>query len=124
MGKAESVVRVVYDTLADLSQELSEEHADELFKRISEKKIVEYRDFDLKFVRDFTMNAVRTAKTPGKWYGLDIFWQILQVCLLSLFLPNQLSFCLRLCFCSSPSLPLPVLSSLCNIFSYALHSDR
>ncbi len=87
VGKTDAVVRIVYDTLADLSQELSEEHLDELFKKILEKKLPEYRDFDLKFIRDFTINAVHSVK-PGdskssktaqdKWYGLDIFWQILQ----------------------------------------------
>ena len=59
VGKAESVVRIVYDTLADLSQELSEEHADALFARFGDKKIAEYRDYDMKFVREFTLNAVR-----------------------------------------------------------------
>jgi hypothetical protein len=96
VGKTDAVVRIVYDTLADLSQELSEEHLDELFKKMLEKNIAEYRDFDLKFMRDFTVNAVNHTKPDkNKWYGLDIFWQILQV---GLSLPTLFCFTPSQCF--------------------------
>ena len=100
-GKHEGVVRIVYELLTDLAQVLSEDMLDLVFHRLQEKPLSDYRDFDLHIVRQFTLNAVKNrneaaaaalrdttqrgskatamASTVGerKWYGLHIFWDLL-----------------------------------------------
>ena len=97
LGKHEGVVRIVYELLTDLAQVLNEEMLDLVFHRLQEKPLSEYREFDLHIVRQFTLNAVKNrneaaaaalkdtrgkAATLGstgerKWYGLNIFWDLL-----------------------------------------------
>lgn len=36
------------------------------------------QDFDLEFIKNFTINAVKQNKHTRKLYGLDIFWQLMQ----------------------------------------------
>ena len=101
-GKHEGVARIVYELLCDLASVLSEEMLDVVFGRLQEKPLSEYREFDLQVVRVFTLNAVRnrqeaamreregaTKEKAGKggkaddskerkWYGLSIFWDLIQ----------------------------------------------
>lgn len=77
-GKHEGLVRIVYDTLADLAQALKSEHLDALYTRIAEKPFSGYLDYDLTFVKHFTVNAVNAHRSENKWYGLNLFWEIIQ----------------------------------------------
>lgn len=77
-AKHEDLVRIVYDTLADLAQALSEEHLDALYNRITERPLHEFQDYDLNFVKHFTINAVKGRRNPNKWYGLSLFWRMVQ----------------------------------------------
>ena len=102
-GKHEGVARIVYELLCDLASVLSEEMLDVVFGRLQEKPLTEYREFDLQVVKAFTLNAVRNrqeaalrdkegaskekekvGKAGGKeekerkWYGLSIFWDLIQ----------------------------------------------
>jgi len=77
VGGDEALRRIVYDALADLAQELSEKQVDALYERIKSLPLKDYRDFYLTFLKDFTLSAVKAV--GGKnFYGLDIFWQIVQ----------------------------------------------
>jgi hypothetical protein len=58
-GKHENQVRIVHDALADLTSALSEDHLDALNARISERDLRDYHEYDLNFVRLFTVNAVK-----------------------------------------------------------------
>jgi hypothetical protein len=79
IGKHEGLVRIVYDTLAALAEELSESQLDSLFTRITAVPFADYTDFVLSFIKNFTINAVKGQKeTVTKWYGLDLFWQMFQ----------------------------------------------
>lgn len=79
IGKHEGLVRIVYDTLAALAEELSESQLDSLFTRITAVPFAEYTDFVLSFIKNFTINAVKGQRDQvTKWYGLDLFWQMFQ----------------------------------------------
>lgn len=79
--KHEELVRIVYDTLADVAQSLSETQLDALYDRIKEKPLAEYQEFDLQFLCTFTTNAVASMHRKGgvkSWFGMDILWRMLQ----------------------------------------------
>lgn len=64
-GAPEATVRVLQDTVTDLAQELSREHLDFLFERIKQKPLNRYKDYDLSFVKQFTVAALRAiARRP------------------------------------------------------------
>lgn len=80
--KHEELVRIVYDTLADVAQSLSDNQLEALYERIKEKPLSEYQEFDLQFLCTFTVNAVSASmrrQGPVKsWFGVDILWRMLQ----------------------------------------------
>ena len=96
-GKHEGVVRIVYELLTDLAQVLNEEMLDVVFSRLQDKPLSEYKEFDLHIVKHFTLNAVKNrndfanaqqreakgkaaalpATSERKWYGLNIFWELI-----------------------------------------------
>lgn len=80
IGKHETLVRVVYDTIADITHELSEEHLDLLFSRIQAVDLADYREVLLDFLKAFTSSAVisRQEKPSDKFYGVSIFWRLIQ----------------------------------------------
>lgn len=77
-SKQETLVRIVYDTIGDLAQALSEEQNDALYARMSDSGFQDVKDYDLNFIKLFTMNAVKATKGKKKWYGTDVFWQMVQ----------------------------------------------
>jgi ubiquitin C-terminal hydrolase len=81
----EDVSRAGYTVYADLAKDMSVDELDVLFDRLSQTPFSQMRAFDLEFIKSFTQNAKRQVRfvpagstVPTKWYGLDIFWQILQ----------------------------------------------
>jgi len=102
IGKHEAIVRVVYDTIADLASDLSSKHLDFLFTRIQAIPLPEYRDLTINFLKAFTVNAVKNsnlqlqllqraaadnskekpayaaALQARRWYGLEVFWRLVQ----------------------------------------------
>eukprot|EP00457_Paulinella_chromatophora_P000063 gb/GEZN01000063.1/.p1 GENE.gb/GEZN01000063.1/~~gb/GEZN01000063.1/.p1 ORF type:complete len:2729 (+),score=457.52 gb/GEZN01000063.1/:65-8188(+) len=73
-----SLRRIIYDTLAEITEDLEEAQVDILYERVKTLPISEYQDFNLQFLRDFTINAVKATQGRKKWYGLDQFWIIVQ----------------------------------------------
>ena len=69
----EALKRVVYETFADIAEDMSVEQLDFLFERIQQKPFTAYLDFDITYVKTFTMNAVKATAGSGNWYGLDGF---------------------------------------------------
>jgi len=78
IGKHEGLVRIVYDTLADLAQELNDEHLNALFQRLLAIPYTDYSDFVLSFIKAFTINAVKATQGKDEWFGLNIFWNLIQ----------------------------------------------
>ena len=100
IGKHDGVARIVYELLCELASVLNEEMLDVVYGRLQEKPLAEYREFDLHVVKMFTLNAVRNrqeaalreregaakekakggkeAERERKWYGLSIFWDLIQ----------------------------------------------
>lgn len=77
IGKHEALVRIVYDTIAELAQELTEEQLDVLYKRMCSTPASEMQDFHLDFIKKFSISAMKATKDENKAYGLDIFWNML-----------------------------------------------
>eukprot|EP00808_Paulinella_micropora_P003067 g72370.t1 len=73
-----SLRRIIYDSLAEITGDLEEAQVDILYDRVKTLPISEYQDFNLLFLRDFTINAVKATQGRKKWYGLDQFWLIIQ----------------------------------------------
>eukprot|EP01083_Nonionella_stella_P103309 294895_1 len=79
--KHESIVRVVFQAIAELSSELSSSHLNYLFARIEEIAQKDYTGLTVQFIRTFTANAIKSTsnnRKEKKWYGLDIFWGMMQ----------------------------------------------
>lgn len=87
----EVLVRIVYDLLAELSDEMVMEQLDSLYEKVRARPFQNFRVWDLHFVQHFTMNAVKKTKGSGRLYGLDLFWQIMQDTALSTELTEQAS---------------------------------
>jgi len=77
-GTHEDLSRIVYDTFADIAQDMSKPHLDFLFSRIEAKPFHDYQDFDINYVKTFTENAVKASakSAPGNWYGLDLLFRM------------------------------------------------
>ncbi len=80
IGKHEALVRVVYDALAEIASELPEAQLESLFARIKEIPLNQFTDILMNFLRVFTINALKgqPAKKADGWYGLDIYWRLIQ----------------------------------------------
>lgn len=86
VAQHESIVRSVYNTIANLSQELSLELLDVLYELIQTLKSEQYADFTIEFILEFSKHAIcsHSASLEDKLlpsrscYGLDIFWQLMQ----------------------------------------------
>jgi hypothetical protein len=77
-GKHETLVRVVYDSVADIAQDLPVSHLDTLFAQIANMPLNQYTDVLMGFLRVFTTNAVKQTPRANKWYGLETFWLLIQ----------------------------------------------
>jgi len=77
-GGHDSLRRIVYEALAELAEEMNEKQVESLYAKMSSLDLKEYKDFNLTFLKNFTINAVKATQGKGKWFGLDIFWKILQ----------------------------------------------
>jgi hypothetical protein len=68
IAQHESIVRSVYTTIADLSQDLSVELLNVMFKLIEALKFDNYSNYTLQFIKDFTLNAIanRESESEGK----------------------------------------------------------
>ena len=82
IGQHEHITRIVYNTLAEIAEELNKEQLQLIMKHIQQKPYDEYKDYDLYFLKSFTINAVKATYHDQHhdlcYYGLDIFWQMIQ----------------------------------------------
>ena len=80
--KAESMTRIVYDLLSDLSSNLNDEQLDIIYTRLS-NNIDKIRDIDITFIKNLSKNAVRRQGrnksqplNKSMMYGTDILYNI------------------------------------------------
>lgn len=72
-------MRAVFESISELSQCLEPEHLDILFQHIASIELCDYNEYVLDFVRRFTANAIEASGgQDGRWYGIDIFWRLIE----------------------------------------------
>jgi ubiquitin carboxyl-terminal hydrolase 9/24 len=84
-GQHEVVVRVVYEIICEIALVLPQQRLDSVYTRIRKIPLSNYSDFVVEFVASFSsaanMNVLnnKTNKSKAfKWYGVDIFWDLIQ----------------------------------------------
>eukprot|EP01103_Thecamoeba_quadrilineata_P011019 TRINITY_DN2539_c0_g1_i2.p1 TRINITY_DN2539_c0_g1~~TRINITY_DN2539_c0_g1_i2.p1 ORF type:complete len:2405 (-),score=378.30 TRINITY_DN2539_c0_g1_i2:956-7465(-) len=80
LGKHESIQNIIYTTVAELAPYLQLAEIDYLFERIQAISYENYNANLLALVRNFSLPAIRAnAKSKNrKWYGLKIFFDLMQ----------------------------------------------
>jgi len=74
----DALKRIMYECLAELAEDLNEKQLTALYyDRIVTLPLREYRDFNLTFLKNFTINSVKaTGGSNNKWFGLDRLWEM------------------------------------------------
>ena len=80
-GKHDSLVRVTYNIISEISTLLSEAQNDYIFTRILEVPQEDYDEVFLQLVKDFTFKAIyvasRNSEFNSKWYGVHILKELM-----------------------------------------------
>jgi ubiquitin C-terminal hydrolase len=76
--KHEVVQRVIYSTIAEIASSLTEKDLDFIFAELRKMDPHTFADWQLEFLKNFTRNAIRATSGKEKYYGVEIFWELIQ----------------------------------------------
>jgi ubiquitin C-terminal hydrolase len=78
IGKHESILRVVFEVVADLSKDLDENLLDLVFELVKQLNFADLPDYCFEFLDSLASNAIQNSKSKSKFPSLEFFWDMIQ----------------------------------------------
>lgn len=82
VGKHETVRQIIWGVIGELAPEMTLEIVDLLFDKIKQFELKDFNPSLLSLVREITIKGIQLCEdlpeSEKKWYGLEIFWSLIQ----------------------------------------------